>query len=67
MVVTNGMTSTNACVFSYGVSPLFAYALVTVWDNGRSGFLGEHSCMDGAPTLRMNELMLGSLREENRP
>ncbi|KAI0279226.1 acyltransferase ChoActase COT CPT [Russula aff. rugulosa BPL654] len=32
-----------------------------VWDNGRSGFLGEHSCMDGTPTLRMNEFMLGSL------
>ncbi|KAI0297636.1 acyltransferase ChoActase/COT/CPT [Russula brevipes] len=32
-----------------------------VWDNGRSGFLGEHSCMDGTPTLRMNEFVLGSL------
>ncbi|KAH9969706.1 acyltransferase ChoActase/COT/CPT [Russula dissimulans] len=32
-----------------------------VWDNGRSGFLGEHSCMDGTPTLRMNEFMVGSL------
>jgi len=32
-----------------------------IWDNGRSGFLGEHSCMDGTPTLRMNEFMLGSL------
>ena len=39
----------------------FAYAAVIVWDNGRSGFLGEHSCMDGTPTLRMNEFMLGSL------
>lgn len=25
--------------------------LVIVFDNGRSGFLGEHSCMDGTPTL----------------
>ncbi|KAI0248571.1 acyltransferase ChoActase/COT/CPT [Lactifluus subvellereus] len=32
-----------------------------IWDNGRSGFLGEHSCMDGTPTLRLNEFMLGSL------
>ncbi|KAH9980189.1 acyltransferase ChoActase/COT/CPT [Lactifluus volemus] len=32
-----------------------------VWDNGRSGFLGEHSCMDGTPTLRLNEFILGSL------
>ena len=29
-----------------------------VYDNGRSGFLGEHSCMDGTPTLRMNEFVL---------
>ena len=34
---------------------------VLVFDNGRSGFLGEHSCMDGTPTLRMNEFMLASL------
>lgn len=34
---------------------------VIVFDNGRSGFLGEHSCMDGTPTLRFNEFMLASL------
>lgn len=34
---------------------------VLVFDNGRSGFLGEHSCMDGTPTLRFNEFMLASL------
>ena len=32
-----------------------------VYDNGRSGFLGEHSCMDGTPTLRMNEFILASI------
>lgn len=32
-----------------------------VYENGRSGFLGEHSCMDGTPTLRMNEFVLGGL------
>jgi len=32
-----------------------------VFENGRSGFLGEHSCMDGTPTLRLNEFMLASL------
>jgi carnitine O-acetyltransferase len=32
-----------------------------VYDNGVSGFLGEHSCMDGTPTLRMNEFVLHSL------
>lgn len=34
---------------------------VIVFDNGKSGFLGEHSCMDGTPTLRMNEFMLAGL------
>jgi carnitine O-acetyltransferase len=34
---------------------------VIVYDNGRSGFLGEHSCMDGTPTLRMNEFVLASI------
>jgi carnitine O-acetyltransferase len=50
-------------MITYGA--IFTYFLVRsaviVWDNGRSGFLGEHSCMDGTPTLRMNEFMLGSL------
>lgn len=32
-----------------------------VYDNGRSGFLGEHSCMDGTSTLRMNEFVLASI------
>ncbi|KIJ24563.1 hypothetical protein M422DRAFT_274630 [Sphaerobolus stellatus SS14] len=32
-----------------------------VFDNGRSGFLGEHSHIDGAPTLRLNEFTLASL------
>ncbi|KAF8319721.1 acyltransferase ChoActase/COT/CPT [Clavulina sp. PMI_390] len=32
-----------------------------VFDNGRSGFLGEHSCMDGTPTLRMNEFVCGNV------
>jgi carnitine O-acetyltransferase len=32
-----------------------------MYDNARSGFLGEHSCMDGTPTLRMTEFMLASL------
>lgn len=30
-------------------------------DNGLFGFFGEHSCMDGTPTLRMNEFILASL------
>ncbi|KAG5653662.1 hypothetical protein H0H81_011622 [Sphagnurus paluster] len=36
---------------------------LVVYENGRSGFLGEHSCMDGTPTLRMNEFILASLEK----
>ncbi|KAF9479937.1 acyltransferase ChoActase/COT/CPT [Pholiota conissans] len=38
-----------------------------VYDNGRSGFLGEHSCMDGTPTLRMNEFILSALAANQIP
>jgi len=34
---------------------------VIVFENGKSGFLGEHSCMDGTPTLRLNEFALAAL------
>ena len=34
---------------------------VIVFDNGRSGFNGEHSCMDGTPTSRLNDWLLKSL------
>lgn len=50
-------TTTYGAVFTY----FHDRSAVIVWDNGRSGFLGEHSCMDGTPTLRMNEFMLGAL------
>ena len=40
---------------------VYCYLIVIVYENDRSGFLGEHSCMDGTPTLRMNEFVLGSL------
>jgi carnitine O-acetyltransferase len=38
---------------------------VIVYDNGRSGFLGEHSCMDGTTSLRMNEFVLASIARGN--
>lgn len=34
---------------------------IIVFENGKSGFLGEHSCMDGTPTLRLNEFILGAI------
>lgn len=33
-----------------------------VFDNGKSGFNGEHSCMDGTPTSRLNDWLLRSLK-----
>ena len=38
---------------------------VIVFENGKSGFLGEHSCIDGTPTLRMNEFILAALAERS--
>ncbi|GJN89602.1 hypothetical protein Rhopal_002589-T1 [Rhodotorula paludigena] len=32
-----------------------------VFENGKSGFNGEHSCMDGTPTSRLNDWLLRSL------
>ena len=34
-----------------------------MFENGKSGFLGEHSCMDGTPTLRMTEFVIGALAQ----
>ena len=35
-----------------------------VFENGKSGFLSEHSRMDGVTTLRFNESILASLSTE---
>ncbi|ORX98578.1 acyltransferase ChoActase/COT/CPT [Basidiobolus meristosporus CBS 931.73] len=32
-----------------------------VFENGRAGFLGEHSCMDGTPTARLCDYILSNL------
>lgn len=32
-----------------------------VFDNGKAGFMGEHSCMDGTATCRLNEYVCDSL------
>ena len=32
-----------------------------VTDNGKSGYMGEHSTMDGTPTLRMNDFVLSAI------
>lgn len=57
---TGGLTNTSVrCCVSRLV--LIINCLVIVYDNGRSGFLGEHSCRDGTPTLRMNEYILATI------
>jgi len=50
-----------ACWVGNGRNRFYDKHQFLVFDNGRSGFLGEHSCMDGTPTLRMNEFILASL------
>ncbi|KAK7690110.1 hypothetical protein QCA50_006758 [Cerrena zonata] len=50
-----------ACWVGDGKNRFYDKHQLVVFENGKSGFLGEHSCMDGTPTLRMNEFMLASL------
>ncbi len=53
----------HQCTFAYSTlcCTRLTSGAVIVFENGKSGFLGEHSCMDGTPTLRLNEFMLASL------
>ncbi|KAF8171964.1 acyltransferase ChoActase/COT/CPT [Mycena galopus ATCC 62051] len=51
----------TACWVGNGRNRFYDKHQLIVFDNGRSGFLGEHSCMDGTPTLRMNEFILATL------
>ncbi|KAK4056608.1 Carnitine O-acetyltransferase mitochondrial [Microbotryomycetes sp. JL221] len=44
-----------------GKSRWFDKHQLVVFDNGKSGFNGEHSCMDGTPTSRLNDWLLRSL------
>ncbi|KAJ7195467.1 acyltransferase ChoActase/COT/CPT, partial [Mycena pura] len=51
----------NACWVGDGRNRFYDKHQLVVFENGRSGFLGEHSCMDGTPTLRLNEFVLATL------
>lgn len=60
------MTNTNVrLVFfiAYEWSDLDITYVVIVCDNGTSGFLGEHSCLDGTATLRLNEFVLAAVSQ----
>ncbi|KAF9646180.1 acyltransferase ChoActase/COT/CPT [Thelephora ganbajun] len=50
-----------ACWVGDGKNRFYDKHQLIVFENGKSGFLGEHSCMDGTPTLRMNEFAMASL------
>ncbi|ETW81552.1 hypothetical protein HETIRDRAFT_156259 [Heterobasidion irregulare TC 32-1] len=50
-----------ACWVGNGRNRWYDKHQLIVFDNGRSGFLGEHSCMDGTPTLRTNEFIIAAL------
>ncbi|KZT73967.1 acyltransferase ChoActase/COT/CPT [Daedalea quercina L-15889] len=50
-----------ACWVGDGRNRFYDKHQLIVFENGKSGFLGEHSCMDGTPTLRLNEFLLASL------
>ncbi|KIK57139.1 hypothetical protein GYMLUDRAFT_46369 [Collybiopsis luxurians FD-317 M1] len=52
-----------ACWVGNGRNRFYDKHQLIIFDNGRSGFLGEHSCMDGTPTLRMNEFVLGAVAQ----
>jgi carnitine O-acetyltransferase len=50
-----------SCWVGNGRNRFYDKHQLIVFENGRSGFLGEHSCMDGTPTLRMNEFALAAI------
>ena len=60
MARTGSTINTSVCAFSHFRTKTNCRPVI-VFENGKSGFLGEHSCMDGTPTLRMNEFALASL------
>lgn len=44
-----------------GKNRFFDKQQIIVFDNGMSGYVGEHSMMDGTQTLRLNNFMLSAL------
>lgn len=60
MARTGSMINTNVCTFCCFCARTNCVSVI-IFENGKSGFMGEHSCMDGTPTLRMNEFALASL------
>ncbi|KAI8978463.1 acyltransferase ChoActase/COT/CPT [Pilobolus umbonatus] len=54
--------SSRACWHGDGRNRFFDKPLqFLVFDNGKAGFMGEHSCMDGTATCRLNEYVCDGL------
>ncbi|UZJ51858.1 hypothetical protein CBS101457_001178 [Exobasidium rhododendri] len=47
--------------FGDGKNRFYDKQQLIVNDNGKSGYVGEHSTMDGTPTLRMNDFVLSAI------
>lgn len=57
--------TTEECSWNYwwgdGKNRFYDKQQLIVTSNGKSGYMGEHSVMDGTPTLRMNDFVLSAL------
>lgn len=47
--------------FGDGKNRFYDKQQLIITDNGKAGYMGEHSTMDGTPTLRMNDFVLSAL------
>ncbi|PWN47493.1 acyltransferase ChoActase/COT/CPT [Violaceomyces palustris] len=47
--------------FGDGKNRFYDKQQIVAFDNGKTGFMGEHSMMDGTPTLRLNDFSLQAL------
>lgn len=50
-----------ACWYGDGKNRFYDKQQLIVFPNGKSGYMGEHSTMDGTPTLRLNDFCLSGL------
>lgn len=50
-----------ACWYGDGKNRFYDKQQLIVFPNGKSGYMGEHSTMDGTPTLRLNDFCISAL------
>ena len=56
-------TTRSFSSWAFELTDFFPRFSVIVLPSGRSGFNGEHSLLDGTPTLRLNEFIIASLEK----